>query len=294
MIKVVMFDLGGTLERSGSLLPHAADSVAAVSGFFARDGAPLEYCLVSDFTLAAPFTDDRVAAILEEYLQILQTLGLRDLFEPIERRVTLSTHANVMKPDQRVFDLALERLGGTVALEESLFITENPAHIAAARALGLDCLQFGIDGPDGFSDWANGLLKIALKVDPAGVENITAALEVFGEDEGLAQFQGVAVTGAVVSAAAQALIPLDDNNLGELEGVHVQMPAKVELDLTSARPRVQVQIPDDARDETLAHIRSLQAHGKVGGEGPSLLGPPTHAVETDKAGRRVLKRKGFD
>ncbi|SDX94261.1 hypothetical protein SAMN05444358_11813 [Ruegeria halocynthiae] len=293
MIKVLMFDLGGTLARNRVLLPHAAASVAACGSFITKDGSPLESCLVSDFVLADPFESDKVVAIFSEYLQILTTLGLRDLFQPVERRVTLSTHANIMKPDRRVFELALERLGSTATLTECLFITENAGHIAAARALGMMCLQFGIDGPDGFTDWADGLLKIALNIDPAGIENITTALGVLGDAEGLAEIQHVAVDGNVVSAEAQALVTLDDSSLGELDGLHVQMPAKIKLDLQRPKPKVQVQTPEDAKTEATAFVRSLQAHGKLGGRS-SLLGPPTHEVETDTVGRRILRRKGFD
>ncbi len=293
MIKVVMFDLGDTLERGGALLPFAAESVAAVAKFVTSDGEPVEFCLVSDFPLADPFEPDRVAGIFAEYLQILDSLGLRALVEPVERRVTLSTHANVWKPDRKVFDLALERLESSAALTACLFITENAAHITAAKALGMECLQFGIDGQDGFETWSDGLLKIALKIDPTSVDNMTAALEVLAESEGLAEIHGVALDGDVVSAAAQALVTLDDSSLGELEGLHVQVPAKIELDLKRSTPKVEVKTPHDAKDEATAFVRSLQAHGKLG-DAPPLLGPATHEVKTDDAGRRVLKRKGFD
>ncbi|MEQ9565740.1 MAG: hypothetical protein RLN85_08015, partial [Pseudomonadales bacterium] len=180
-----MIDLGGTLERDRTLLPYVRECLQAISRFRASDGSPLEYCLVSDFLPAEPFTESRVSEIFGQYLEILKELEILDLFEPVERRVTLSTHANVRKPDRRLFELAMERLGVSPKFEDSLFITENDAHIAAARMLGMDCLKFGIERPGGFADWPTGLLKIALKVDPA--KNMALAITVLGRVRGLGE-----------------------------------------------------------------------------------------------------------
>ena len=88
-------------------------------------------------------TDAKVAALFEEYLSILEQTGLRPYFEPVTRRVTLSTHAGVLKPDRTIFEKAVQRLGADWPLEECLFITENREHIKAARTmLKMKTLQF--------------------------------------------------------------------------------------------------------------------------------------------------------
>lgn len=293
MIQVVMFDLGGTLERNREPLPHALESVETIAGFAAEDGTRIAHCLVSDFTLANPFETERVASIFEDYLRIVEALNLREAFEPVGQRVTLSTHANAFKPDRSVFDLALTRLGVSAPFSECLFITENVEHIDATRALGMDCLQFGADGPDGFDNWAEGVVKVALKVGPNNTDNINAALAVLGDENGFSDTRTLAVEGEIIHASAQVLVSLDDSKLGELDGLHVLMPALIELDLNRAGPKIDVRTNDDAKKEASAFVQSLKAHGKLG-DGPMLLGQPTHEVISDDKGRRVLKRRGFD
>jgi FMN phosphatase YigB (HAD superfamily) len=74
---------------------------------------------------------------------VLDETGLRPLFEPVQRRVTLSTHAGVCKPDPRIFTMALARLRSKAGLDECLLITENPGHIEAARTrLRMSALRF--------------------------------------------------------------------------------------------------------------------------------------------------------
>jgi hypothetical protein len=73
--------------------------------------------------------------IFDEYLKLLEQFGLRAFFEPVDRRVTLSTHAAANKPDRRVFEKAIARLGVSAALTDCLFITENVSH-RRARSSG--------------------------------------------------------------------------------------------------------------------------------------------------------------
>lgn len=62
----------------------------------------------------------------------LRTLGLADYFDD----VIISDAVGVAKPDARIFDLALERLG--VGAAESMYVGDHPQiDIAGARAAGL-------------------------------------------------------------------------------------------------------------------------------------------------------------
>jgi FMN phosphatase YigB (HAD superfamily) len=154
MLRVVFFDLGNTLvDAARQPFPHVKQALTAISSLAAADGSPLRSCLVSDFTLAPPpVTAAKVTALFNEYLAILDTTGLRPFFEPVDNRVTLSTHANALKPDRKIFDKALQRLGASaVPFDECLLITEEPAHIQAVRTkLHMHALQFKLD----FDDWA--------------------------------------------------------------------------------------------------------------------------------------------
>lgn len=162
-----MLDLGDTLVHNGAILPHVPEALESFRGMRTANGQPLEMCLVSDFTMpTAPVTPDKIGEIFEEYLELLRQFGLLEYFEPVERRITLSTHAGINKPDRRVFEKAIERLKVDAALTECLFITENEAHIQACGILGMDTLRFGFGG--GFMDWAEApsLVKPKLAGSP--------------------------------------------------------------------------------------------------------------------------------
>ncbi|MFN7923168.1 MAG: hypothetical protein U0Q16_23910 [Bryobacteraceae bacterium] len=142
MIQVVMFDLGDTLiDASHHPFPHVTDALAAV----ASQG--LQSCLVSDFDMSLT-----PAKAMEAYVAVLESAGLRSLFEPVNKRVTLSNHAGVLKPGKKIFTKALARLGAAATpLTDCLFVTENADHIDKARnKLHMQTLQFGVD----FTDWS--------------------------------------------------------------------------------------------------------------------------------------------
>jgi FMN phosphatase YigB (HAD superfamily) len=170
MIRVVMFDLGKTLiDADDRPFPHVAEALAEVSALRAEE--PLRTCLVSDYTMATPpVTDAKVTALFNEYLEILDRTGLRPFFEPVEQRITLSTHARVRKPDRRIFETALSRLGTSVPLKECLLITENADHIREARdTLKMAVLQFrsAESNEFDFNDWSKAPALIAALVNPA-------------------------------------------------------------------------------------------------------------------------------
>src|ERR1044071_2374804 len=130
MIQVLMFDLGKTLvDQNTHPFPHVTAALTAIAAFKTESGKRLASCLVSDFDLSSPFTPAKVNAKVAQYLAILDTTTLRPFFEPVKKRVTLSTHANAMKPDRKIFETALQRLGSTAQLEDCLFITEEASHI---------------------------------------------------------------------------------------------------------------------------------------------------------------------
>jgi FMN phosphatase YigB (HAD superfamily) len=148
MVRVVVLDLGGTLTDGTALFPHVPEALTALRKLRRPDGSRLELCLVSDFTMP---NGASVRTLFSDYLRILDRLCLRRFFLPVGRHVTLSTHAGVMKPDRRVYELALERLGTGANLGDCLAITEQAAHVAACRKLGMAALRFGTD----FTDWSD-------------------------------------------------------------------------------------------------------------------------------------------
>jgi beta-phosphoglucomutase-like phosphatase (HAD superfamily) len=165
-VKVLMLDLGETLVHDDEPFPHVPEALAAFNEMLTAEGEPLGICLVSDFTMSTPpTTPEKIAAIFEEYLGLLGGFGLREFFEPVEQRVTLSTHAGEWKPHRAVFEKALERLGSNAALTECLFITEKEEHLTEARqVLGMETLRFGT--VEGITDWADAPRLVAARLSP--------------------------------------------------------------------------------------------------------------------------------
>jgi FMN phosphatase YigB (HAD superfamily) len=166
VVRVLLLDLGGTLVDGNAPFPHVPEALAALAELDGSTGTPLEIALVSDFPPAVPPTPEAVAQRFTEYLALLDGFGLRGFFEPVERRVTLSTQARVNKPDRRVYELALARLGTDATLADCLSITEDAGHVAACRLLGMQALQFAVD----FDDWSAAPELVRRRIDPADEE----------------------------------------------------------------------------------------------------------------------------
>jgi HAD superfamily hydrolase (TIGR01509 family) len=72
-------------------------------------------------------------------------LGLRPWivsrkFEDVFDAMIISAEVGVMKPDARIFQIALEKL--EVVASESVFLDDFPENVAAARALGMQAIHF--------------------------------------------------------------------------------------------------------------------------------------------------------
>jgi len=151
MVDVLVLDLGGTLVDGDQPFPHVKAALGALQRFRGSSGRPLQLALVSDFHPAGPPTPAGIKARFTEYLRLLDGFGLRRFVQPVGRHVTLSTHAGVAKPDRRVYELALQRLGAGATLGDCLSITEDAGHVVACQALGMRALRFGGD----FADWSD-------------------------------------------------------------------------------------------------------------------------------------------
>ncbi|MGH3565050.1 MAG: M20/M25/M40 family metallo-hydrolase [Pseudonocardia sp.] len=142
-MKLVLFDLGNTLESGDVLLPGALETLDAVVAM--RDGAAPAALLglVSDFTMASEPSE--IPGIQQQYYVILDLLGIRGFVEPVEERVTLSTEVGVFKPDEAVFRAAVAKVSPGLTFADTMFITENRSHVLAARHLGLTAVH--VRGP---------------------------------------------------------------------------------------------------------------------------------------------------
>jgi len=158
-VKLILFDLGQTLEVGGVLAPGAREALQAIRDL--RDGAgPAAVLgLVSDFDMPAEPSD--VPLVQQRYYALLDDLGIRSFFEPVAERVTLSTEVGVFKPDEAVFRTAVTKADPALAFSDVLFVTENRSHVLAARRLGLAAVHLrGPGQPAGEVDALGDLVPV--------------------------------------------------------------------------------------------------------------------------------------
>ena len=279
MLKVVMFDLGQTLiDDANRPFPHVREALTAISDFTIESGTPLRSCLVSDFTMASPpATAAKVTALFNQYLTILDGTGLRPFFEPVKKRVTLSTHAGVGKPARKIFEKALQRLrASTVSLEDCLLITENADHIQQVRTqLHMQALQFQVD----FDDWVEAPALIAQLVMPHQFANTAAVIKAQlaehgvelvsaepGEDADSARVQGqvwraVSIPGFEDLQDVQIAIPVE-GNVSRKKKNDVKKMAEL------------AQPTDEQVAEAASFVKSLAIHGQIAGSAGSQPAAP--------------------
>ena len=307
MIRVLMLDLVDTLIKSDTVLPHVPEALDTMSSFKTTSGEPLAMCLISDFLMPTPPpTQEKIEAIFQDFLLILDRFNLRGFFKPVSERITLSTHAGVFKPDKKLFETAIRRLGVGVQhveplLKECLFIAENPVHISECKKLGMSTLQFGGTGSEGvdFSNWSEAPLLIAKLVAPDSNVNMKLALELYLADIhniNLVSLEEPTKSKDTIHARAKALYPISDPKLGELDGVHVELPIDVVIQLNERGQVKSVQIGQPS-SEYISGVKSFLQSLLVNQQVSLTQGKPspraTHHVEVDSKGRRVLIRKRF-
>lgn len=312
MIKVVLFDLGLTLvDAQKKPFAHVPEALATIQGLHTAAGKPVRSALVSDFELvSAPPTAAKIAPVFTQYLAALKATGLREFFEPVARRVTLSTHVGVMKPARAVFEKALRRLQVKATLAECVFITEEASHVAAARVLGLQALRFASPGAAGaaqadFTDWSQAPALITHLLGATTNANMAAAINAHLAAQGVdvadvqasSKAHAYQVRGSTWHSVAVAGQP-------GLKNVQVALPLQTQVS-QGPHGELHVKLPGPdatALDEAAAFVTSLAEHGQIDGVGVNRTtrgqktaprSAATHQIETDAEGRCKLVRKRF-
>jgi hypothetical protein len=303
MIRVVLFDLGLTLiDSQNRTFPHVKEALTTIQSFTTAEGKKLITGLVSDFDLPAPpATPAKITAIFNRYLAVLDGTGLRPLFEPVQRRVTLSTHAGVLKPNRKIFETALARLRSKTSLNECLFITENQDHIRVARtALRMSALQFRSSASTtfDFDDWLQAPAMVAHLIDPAGGSNAEAALRHHLSHSHGFDLQAVEGPEHSETKTVRGTLwkPVGRSAGDELADVHAPFSVEGEVTRGPAGQIRAVRLAEPASTdvaEAVSLVRSLARHGQIRGSGPRRADAATHDIETDDRGRRKLVRKRF-
>jgi hypothetical protein len=301
MLRILMLDLGDTLTDGQHVFSHVPEALEALRQFQTSSGEPLAMCLVSDFHMPEPgMPESQLQAIFHVYVQLLDGLGLTRFFEPVDRHITLSTHAGVRKPHRRIFELAVERLRVGASLPECLFITENQEHIMRAQQLGMQTLRYGPSNSPGvdFGDWSEASLLIARLVNPNSDHNLLLALNVR-----LAVTNGVHVVSidarlpdGLIEARTKRWSQLSTRSPDPIANLHVEVSMSQRIWLASDG-RIRAIDADNSSpkevEEATHYVRTLEANHQIAHEPGPLPPGTTHQVETDAEGRRILKRKRF-
>ncbi len=298
MIRVLMLDLGNTLAEGDNVLPHVPEALQVLSRFETASGAKLLLSLVSDYTMPAPpVTPQKVQAIFEDYVKEIEQLQLKKFFEPVDRHVTLSTHAGVDKPDPLVFKKALQRLRVRAPLNGCLFITENAEHVAECRKLKMDTLLFGPTGAGevDFSDWSEAPLLIARKVAPENAQNMRLALELRLATEFDMEAVTVSDSSAktnLIEGRAKALFPITLKLQGAQETIYVHVPVNVKISLDEdgrIREVARAEPDPEVLAESEHFVKTLEANKQIA-HGPTMKGNETYQLIPNAKGLKVLTR----
>lgn len=137
-MKLVLFDLGQTLEDGDVLLPGALTTLQDIAALRDHDGAPVQLGLASDFDEPA-----------QQYYDIIDNLGIREFFEPVVTHVALSGEVGAHKPAREFFEAAVGKIDPGLTFADVFFVTENRSHVAAARKMGLTAVQVRPPGGSG-------------------------------------------------------------------------------------------------------------------------------------------------
>ncbi len=283
---------GDTLFKDDRVLPHVPEALEVVSRFETRGKPSLVLSLVSDYEMpTAPLTPRKVTTIFNKYAATLDRLQLKQFFEPVELRVTLSTHAGALIPDPRLFKKAIQRLRLRIGLDECLFVSNDAEHVEACRDLGMTALLV--------DDWTEAPLSIARLVNPESTLNMSLALQIPLATTYDVQLIRVNETSSsnVVHGLAKKLFPVPlKKRRGATETIDVPFTVQVDIsfDKQGKIRGVKTDQPTaEAIAESADYVETLEANKQIThGEG-SPKGNETHELKTDEKGRKVLMRKRF-
>jgi len=280
---------GDALISDGKGLPHVSEVLDVLTRFEPPARASLVVSLVADYEMpTTPVTPQKINRIFDKYVARLDELGLKQFFEPVGLRVTLSTHAGVFKPDARLFKKAIQRLRLRTGLDECLFVGNNAEQVKACRALGMSALFFDS------GDWAEAPLLIARVVSPASNFNLRLALQLplaTTYDVQLIRIKE-AQSRNIIHGLGKKLFPVP------LKTETIEVPFTVQVDISLDK---QGKIRDVKTDEPTAeaiaesadYVETLDANKQISHGEANVKGTATHELLVDEKGRKVLTRKRF-
>jgi epoxide hydrolase-like predicted phosphatase len=148
-LEKIIFESDSSLKASAGEIPEDIhwQSVASILGVTRRE---------ADKIIAEFFSGDRWNIALLDFLRSLRPnrkvglisnawSGLRTVissqnFDDVFDEMIISAEVGIVKPDPRIYKLALEKMG--VHPAESVFLDDVLVNVEAARSVGMSALQF--------------------------------------------------------------------------------------------------------------------------------------------------------
>jgi hypothetical protein len=280
LFRLIVLDPSSLVSGGTGLKPFAAEALDILGKLITEDGSPFDVPVIAVSEQDADALAANLAIARDRFL-----VPDHDTGDPT------AGHG--------IVQLLKTEYGLQSPREECLAVTGEPDLPLALFRLDVPVIVIGGTGADAAADWRAALLKIAQRTGDMRAQNLDTVLSSLAAAEGIGDPHPELRGSDKAEVTGRSWVALDDKTLGPLSGLHVKMPAALTVDrLESPEPRISKTISPDDLEEAKAYVRSLQAHGQL--EAPDaaarspLLGRPTHYIETDEAGRRLLKRRGFD
>jgi epoxide hydrolase-like predicted phosphatase len=135
--EVTIEDALAAIAALGAEAGHELDPIAMLTSGFGgsviRDDVVALTRDVRDAGLKTAIVTNNIKELSSAWRGLLPVDELFDL-------VVDSCEEGLRKPDPRIFQIALDRLGG-IAPERAVFLDDAPGNVASARALGLHAIQ---------------------------------------------------------------------------------------------------------------------------------------------------------
>ena len=164
MAKVVLFDLGDTLEHNDVL---REDAVETLDRIISMENPPI-LGLASDFGLpnewGLPPLEEQIKRSKQAYFSILSDLQIKRFFDP--QNVTLSTEVGNTKDQniQKFFQTAVNKIGNT-SFNQVIFITENCKHIDSANSLGIKTIFLKLNNNSDVNNGSNTISNLSESIN---------------------------------------------------------------------------------------------------------------------------------
>jgi FMN phosphatase YigB (HAD superfamily) len=159
MVKVVLFDLGDTLEHNDTIRQDTIETLEKIKNM---ENHPI-LGLASDYGLPNNWgtlpLEEQIKRSRQQYFNEIEQLGIRQYFEP--QNVILSTDVGNTKDQdiEKFFQKAVEKIGNT-SFNQIIFITENCKHIDSANSLGIKTIFLKLNNNSAINNGNNTISNL--------------------------------------------------------------------------------------------------------------------------------------